>query len=50
MTDRQTMTEALRDARAKAIFGVTYAALKPAQKARVDDLMARSSKYAKVEK
>lgn len=44
------MTEALRDARAKAIFGVVYAALKPTQKTRVDDLMARSSKYATKEK
>lgn len=27
MTDRQTMTEVLRDARAKALFNVTYDAL-----------------------
>lgn len=46
----QTLTEALRDARAKALFGREYAALTVAQQGHVDELMARSSKYAKVEK
>lgn len=50
MTDRKTMTEVLRDAMAKAFFGNTYDALKPPQKQHVDELMARSHKYAKAAK
>lgn len=47
MTTRQTMTQALRDARSKALFNVKYDALTAAQKGRVDELMQRSTKYAK---
>lgn len=47
MTTRQTMTEALRDARSKALFNANYDALTVAQKWRVDELMQRSNKYAK---
>lgn len=50
MTNRQTMTEVLRDARSKALFGVKYDALTDAQKWWVDELMQRSSKYAKAGK
>jgi hypothetical protein len=50
MTTRQTLTEAIRDCRAKALFWKKYDALTPAQKERVDELMARSTKYAKVSK
>lgn len=50
MTAPKTMTEALLDARAKAIFGRDYSALTPAQKQHVDELMARSTKYATVDK
>ena len=47
MTDRKTMTEVLRDARSKALFNLNYDALTVAQKWRVDELMAKSTKYAK---
>lgn len=50
MTDRKTMTEALLDARSKALFNVNYDALTVAQKWRVDELMAKSAKYAKAGK
>lgn len=50
MTARQTMTEALKDARAKAIYHTDYAALTAAQRQHVDELMARSTKYAKAGK
>jgi hypothetical protein len=46
MTDRKTMSEVLRDARAKALFHVSYASLTVAQKEQVEELMQRSSKYA----
>lgn len=49
MTDRKTMTEVLRDARAKALFKLHYNVLTPAQKFQVDELMRRSHKYAKKE-
>lgn len=47
MSDRQTMTEVLRDARSKALFKAKYDALTVAQKNTVDRLMQRSAKYAK---
>ena len=50
MTARKTMTEVLRDARSKALFNVNYDSLTVAQKWRVDELMQRSSKYAKAER
>ena len=50
MTNRQTLTEVLRDARAKALFWKKYDELTPAQKERVDELMASATKYAKVGK
>jgi hypothetical protein len=50
MTARQTMTEALRDARSKALFKAKYDALTVAQKRLVDELMQRSAKYAKAGK
>lgn len=39
MTDRRTLTEALRDARAKALFSLNYERLTVAQKCRVDELI-----------
>jgi hypothetical protein len=50
VTDRLTMTQVLRDARSKALFRREYDALTVAQKWRVDELMAKSSKYAKAGK
>jgi hypothetical protein len=47
MTDRQTMTEVLCDARSKALFKAKYDALTTAQRKLVDQLMQRSTKYAK---
>jgi hypothetical protein len=49
MSDRQTLTEAIRDARAKALFRTKYELLTAAQKERVDELMGRAHKYAKGE-
>jgi hypothetical protein len=49
MSDRKTMTEVLRDARAKALFKLHYNVLTPAQKFQVDELMRRSHKYARKE-
>jgi len=50
MSDRQTMTQVLRDARSKALFKAKYDALTIAQKWLVDELMQRSAKYAKAGK
>jgi hypothetical protein len=50
MSDHQTMTQVLRDARSKALFKAKYDALTIAQRRLVDQLMQRSTKYAKAGK
>jgi len=47
VSDRQTLTEVLRDARAKALYWKKYDELTAIQKERVDELMASATKYAK---